>query len=71
VWDAVGRPALQGDDERVLDRLLGGVEVAEGANQGRDRAPGLLPEDAVDDPRARFYRETSARSAGCSRPACP
>jgi hypothetical protein len=48
VRDAVARPALERDDERVLDRLLGAVEVAERARQGRDRLPGLAPEQAVD-----------------------
>ena len=35
--------------ERVLDRVLGEVEVAEGADQRRDRPPRLTPEQAVDD----------------------
>ena len=36
-------------DERLLDRVLGQVEVAEDADQGRDRPPLLLAEQAVDD----------------------
>ena len=40
---------LEGGDERVLDRLLGEVEVAEDADQRRDRATLLLAEEAVDD----------------------
>ena len=46
---AVARPALERDDEGVLDRLLGAVEVAERPCQGGDRLPGLAPEQAVDD----------------------
>ena len=34
--------------ERVLDRLLGDVDVAEEADQGRDRPAGLLAEDLLD-----------------------
>jgi hypothetical protein len=44
-------PTLGGDRERLLDGVLGEVEVAERANQDRDRAPELLPEclgDRVD-----------------------
>ena len=39
---------LDRDDERLLDRLLGDVDVAEEADQGRDRPAGLLPEDPLD-----------------------
>ena len=35
---------LRGDRERLLDGVLGEVEVAERADQDRDRAPELLPE---------------------------
>ena len=42
--DAVAGPALGGDRERLLDGVLGEVEVAERADQDRDRAPELLPE---------------------------
>jgi hypothetical protein len=45
---AVARPALQCDHERVLDRLLGEVEVAEDADQGRDGPPRLGAEQALD-----------------------
>jgi hypothetical protein len=69
VGDAVARPALERDGERVLDGLLGGVEVAEDADQGRDRPPGLLPEGAIDDPCIR-YEETSAVRFGRSKPNC-
>jgi hypothetical protein len=42
--DAVAGPALRGDRERLLDGVLGEVEVAEPADQDRDRTPELLPE---------------------------
>ena len=45
---AVGRPPLEGDDERLLDRLLGDVDVAEEADQGGDRSAGLAAEDPLD-----------------------
>ena len=32
------RPPLQRDDEGLLDRLLGDVDVTEEADQGRDRS---------------------------------
>ena len=44
----LARPALEGDRERLLHRILGEVEVAEDADQGRDRAPGLPPEQRAD-----------------------
>ena len=43
------RPRLERGDERLLDRLLGEIEVAEDADEGRDRSPGLLAEQAIDD----------------------
>ena len=46
------RPALRGDRERLLDSVLGEVEVAERADQDRDRAPELLPECRGDSGRA-------------------
>ncbi len=49
VRDAPLGPDLQGGDERVLDRLLGEVEVAEDADERRDRPSLLLPEQAVDE----------------------
>src|SRR5919109_412358 len=54
------RPALEGNDEGVLNRLLRQVEVAENPDQGRDRPPGLVPEQAVDDLRGSAYRRASA-----------
>src|SRR6185503_13066609 len=45
----VGRgPPLDRDGECVLDRLLGDVDVAEDADQDRDRASVLLAEDTLD-----------------------
>jgi hypothetical protein len=44
----VARPALERGRERVLNRLLGEVPVAEGADQGRDGAAVVLAEDALD-----------------------
>jgi hypothetical protein len=38
-------------DERLLDRVLREVEVAQDPDQGRDRPPLLRAEQAVDDPR--------------------
>jgi hypothetical protein len=46
---AIARPALEGDEERVLDGLLGAIEVAEDAREQRDRLPRLAPEQAVDE----------------------
>ena len=40
--DALDRPALERDEPRILDRLLGEVEVAEDADQGGDRSSRLL-----------------------------
>jgi hypothetical protein len=47
--DAAVGPDLECGDERVLDRLLGEVEVAEDADERRDRPSLLLAEQAVDD----------------------
>jgi hypothetical protein len=45
---AGARPAFGGDRERVLGGLLGEVEVAEEADQGRQDATPLAPEDLLD-----------------------
>jgi hypothetical protein len=42
-------PRFESADERFLDDLLGEVEVAEDANERRDRPPGFLAEQAVDE----------------------
>ena len=49
VGDPVARPALGRHRERLLRGLLGEVEVAEEADQGRHDAAPLLREDPVDD----------------------
>ena len=45
---AVARPALERGDERVLDRIFGQREVAEGARERCDRATGVVAEAARD-----------------------
>jgi len=47
-------------DEGVLHYLLGEVEVAEHADERRDRPPGLLPKQALDRLRRGAYRAASA-----------
>jgi hypothetical protein len=47
--NAVARPPLDRDRERVLDGVLGQVPVADGADQRRDRPPEVLAEQAVGD----------------------
>ncbi len=42
------RPCLERADERLLDGLLGQVEIADRADQARDHQPLLLAEQAVD-----------------------
>jgi hypothetical protein len=42
------RPPLRRDGERLLDGLLGEVEVAEEADQGGEDTPPLLAEDPLD-----------------------
>ena len=46
--DAALRPRLERADERVLDRLLGEVEVARHPDQRRDRPALLLAEQPID-----------------------
>ncbi len=46
------RPSFEGDDEGVLDRLLGEIDVAEEADQAGHRSPGFGTEDALDVDRA-------------------
>ena len=52
----------EADRERVLDRLLGDVDVAEDADQDGDRAAVLLAEDPLDLGRreGRHARATAA-----------
>jgi hypothetical protein len=46
--DAVARPALRRDRERLLGGLLGEIEVAEEADQGSEDAAPLIAEDLVE-----------------------
>ena len=62
---ALPRPALERDGERVLDRVLGEVEVAERRDQRSDRPPRLAPEQAADILIGRRGYE-AAPSAACS-----
>jgi hypothetical protein len=74
VRQPVRRPALERDDERLLDRLLGEVEVAENADQRRDRPSRLTPEQAVDDSSLiggpRDYEAASTLPSAGSKPNC-
>jgi hypothetical protein len=45
----VARPPLGGRRERVLRGLLGELEVAEEADQGREDARPLVAEDLLED----------------------
>jgi hypothetical protein len=47
--DAVARPALRRDRERLLRGLLGEVEVAEEADEGRENAAPRLAEGLLED----------------------
>jgi hypothetical protein len=60
--DAGLRPARERRRKRVLDRLLGDVPVADGADQGRDRPPELLAEQALDGARCQRLAQDAARS---------
>jgi hypothetical protein len=42
-------PALERAHERILDRLLGAIEIAEDARKDGDRLSGLASEQAVDE----------------------
>jgi hypothetical protein len=64
---AVARPALQGDEERLLNGLLGRLEVAQDANEGGDRPSRLVPEQTVDNSYGLLYR---VASPGCTYPNC-
>ena len=46
--DPAVRPAPEGLDEGVLDRLLGDVDVTESADQDSNRPPVFLTEDSLD-----------------------
>ncbi len=63
VGEAPLGPGPQGLRERLLDRLLRQVEVAEDPDQGRDGPPPLLAEQPVGDPaRVRPYGDSSGYS---------
>ena len=49
---AVALPPLERNRERVLERVLGEIEVAENAREDRERASPLLLEDGLDYGRA-------------------
>jgi hypothetical protein len=61
--DARARPTLQRRRERVLDRLLGEVPVADRADQRRDRPPKMFAEQAVDNARCRLPVQDAAPSS--------
>ena len=65
---AVDRPALDGDGERLLDRLLGEVDVAEDADQGGDDPAVLLAEDRSIVPRRPARRATAPARPGTGAP---
>jgi hypothetical protein len=46
--DTAARPRLERPDERLLDGLLGEVEVTQDADERRDRPSRFLTEQAVD-----------------------
>ena len=72
VRHAPRRPGLQRADERVLDGLLGEVEVAGHPDERRDRPALLLAEQAVDDLVGGVRSGAVASSAGVSsRPMPP
>src|SRR5690606_15718488 len=47
-WQALRGPPPDGLGERLLDRVLGDIDVAEDADQYRDRTAVLRPEDVGD-----------------------
>jgi hypothetical protein len=48
-WRAVARPPLGRDGERLLNGLLGEVEVAEEADQGGEDPAPLIAEGVLED----------------------
>ena len=53
-------PALEGCREGVLNRVLGELEVAEDADEDRDRTSPLLAEDGPD---VGYERSTTGRTS--------
>ncbi|MNC87358.1 hypothetical protein D3C83_30790 [compost metagenome] len=45
--DAIARPVLEGGTERLMQRFLGEIEIAEEPDQGGEDAPRLGPVDRV------------------------
>src|SRR5207245_2712479 len=74
VRDAGLRPALQGDDQRILRQLLGEADVANHVREAGDQPRGLDPPDGVDlAVRVARYRlvpgaETESLAAGVRAP---
>jgi hypothetical protein len=66
VREAVARPALERRHKRLLDRVLGEVEVAEDADQGGDRTSRLAPERALDFSVALYEAVPSRATVGSS-----
>ncbi len=65
--DAIDRPALQRNDEGVLDGLLGKVEVTEDPDERRHRVPRFFAEHAVDDIVRAGRLRRGSRSIGVPR----
>jgi hypothetical protein len=65
--DAVARPTLDRDGERLLDRLLGEIPVTDGTDQRRDRPPEMRSVQAVDRARCRRLAQDAAPSAEAAR----
>ena len=65
---AVLGPSLDRGDERIVERFLGAVEVAEQANQRREDTPRLGAVDGLDRLAARSKR--SVRTPGWAGPRC-
>jgi hypothetical protein len=63
VRHAVARPALERDDEGLLDRLLGQVDVPQHASQHRDRPSRAVAEQAVDLERGAAVQEAAVPAA--------
>src|SRR5258708_2764651 len=63
------RPPLNSCGERILDRLFGGVDIAEEADQHRHSTAVLLPEDRLDfRPADGGMTGHQARTSPCSGP---
>ncbi len=58
----VAWPTLERDRERILEGVLGQVEIAEDAREDRERAPPLLLEDGLD-----YRAPASARTGTTGR----